>query len=64
MLFNTWEFGLFFLVVFCSYHYLSLRAQNVLLLAASYFFYSWWEWRFLSLLLTSTVVDFTVAQLM
>ena len=64
MLFNSWEFALFFLVVFALYNILALRAQNVLLLVASYFFYGWWDWRFLSLLLISTVVDYTAARLM
>ncbi len=32
--------------------------QNILLLIASYFFYGWWDWRFLSLIAFSTVVDY------
>ena len=61
MLFNSWEFALFFGIVFLLYHVLSQRPQNVLLLVASYCFYAWWDYRFLSLLLLSTVVDYTVA---
>ena len=34
--------------------------QNVVLLAASYFFYGWWDARFLLLIAGSTVVDFLV----
>ncbi|MCC7407270.1 MAG: MBOAT family protein [Phycisphaeraceae bacterium] len=64
MLFNTWEFGFFFLVVFLLYHLLGMRGQNVLLLMASYIFYGAWDWRFLSLLWISTVVDYTVALFM
>jgi D-alanyl-lipoteichoic acid acyltransferase DltB (MBOAT superfamily) len=37
------------------------RKQNLLLLAASYFFYGWWDWRFLALMLTSTLVDYSFA---
>ncbi|MGB1075624.1 MAG: MBOAT family O-acyltransferase [Flavobacteriales bacterium] len=39
-----------------------LRGQNFLLLAASYLFYGWWDWRFLSLIALSTATDFWVAQ--
>ncbi|MGB7441865.1 MAG: MBOAT family O-acyltransferase [Coleofasciculaceae cyanobacterium] len=38
------------------------KAQNILLLVASYIFYGWWDWRFLSLLALSTVVDFSVGK--
>ncbi len=64
MLFNTWEFGFFFVAVFLLYHRLPLRAQNLLLLLASYVFYGAWDWRFLSLLWISTLVDFMVALFM
>jgi alginate O-acetyltransferase complex protein AlgI len=40
----------------------NLRCQNVMLLAAGYVFYGAWDWRFLSLLLLSTVVDFVLAR--
>lgn len=62
MLFNSFEFFLFLPVVFCLYWFVfnrSLRWQNVLLLAASYFFYGWWSYKFLGLLVLSTVLDFT-----
>jgi alginate O-acetyltransferase complex protein AlgI len=58
MIFNSIEFLLFFPVVLMLYYRLGRRAQNVWLLAASYFFYGWWDWRFCSLLLVSTVVDY------
>jgi len=64
MLFNSWPFLFFFVTVFLLYNCLRLRAQNVLLLVASYFFYGWWDWRFLSLLMISTAVDYTVARMM
>jgi len=60
MLFNSLEFGVFFAVVFAIYAMLRHRAQNLLLLAASYVFYGAWDWRFLGLILLSTVVDFLV----
>lgn len=64
MLFNSLEFLLFFPVVFFAYWVLksNLRAQNVLILVSSYFFYGWWDWRFLSLIFLSSVIDFTLGQ--
>ncbi|NJC27062.1 MBOAT family O-acyltransferase [Neolewinella antarctica] len=65
MLFNTPEFAVFLLVVFAIY-WLALggrrRAQNGFLLLASYFFYACWDWRFLSLIILSTLVDYTIAR--
>lgn len=61
MLFNSWEFAAFFVVVLTLYYALAHRWQNVLLLLASYAFYGAWDWRFLALLWTSTVVDFIAA---
>lgn len=62
MLFNSWEFVVFFLVVYGVYLVLpSYRQQNLWLLAASYYFYSAWDWRFLLLLLSSTVLDYVCA---
>ena len=63
MLFNSIEFLIFLPTVFCLYWFVSqknLRAQNLLLLISSYVFYSWWDWRFLSLIFLSTVVDYFV----
>ena len=62
MIFNSFEFVIFFPVVFTIYWMLKLRAQNIFLLLASYLFYGFWDWRFLSLILLSTVVDYIVAQ--
>jgi D-alanyl-lipoteichoic acid acyltransferase DltB (MBOAT superfamily) len=42
--------------------YKNLKLQNILIVAASYLFYGWWDWRFLSLILFSTIVDFTVGR--
>ena len=68
MLFNSLEFLLFLPTVFAAYWILNLwterlrglQAQNLLLLIASYVFYGWWDWRFLSLIAFSTVVDYAV----
>lgn len=65
MLFNSYEFALFLPIVFFVYWFVlnkNLRLQNLFLLIASYFFYGWWDWRFLSLLLISSLIDFFVAQ--
>ncbi len=62
MLFNSLEFLYFFLVVWGAYLVLPHRGQNRLLLGASYLFYGVWDYRFLSLILVSTLVDFYVGQ--
>jgi alginate O-acetyltransferase complex protein AlgI len=63
MSFVSLAFAIFYPVVLTLYHVLSgrLRLQNLLLLAASYFFYGWWDWRFLGLLLLTSLVDFSAA---
>ena len=63
MLFNSIEFAIFLPLVFFSYWYLcghSWRIQNCLLLAASLVFYGWWDPRFLTLILASSLIDFGV----
>ena len=63
MLFNSIEFLIFLPIVFCLYWFLfqkSLKIQNLLLLVSSYVFYGWWDYRFLSLIVFSTVVDYFV----
>ena len=62
MLFNSFEFLLFLPIVFILYWFVfkNLQKQNILILIASYIFYSWWDWRFLLLILLSTLVDFTL----
>ena len=57
MLFNTLEFWLFLVPVLAAYAVLARRGQNRMLLAASYFFYGCWDWRFLGLILLSTAID-------
>ena len=61
MLFNSINFAIFLPIVFTLYWLFSkqnLRYQNILLLISSYFFYSCWDWRFLFLLIFSTVLDY------
>lgn len=63
MSFNSIEFLIFLPIVFCIYWLINgrnVKAQNVFLLVTSYFFYGWWDWRYLSLIVFSSVVDFFV----
>ncbi|SMO50577.1 D-alanyl-lipoteichoic acid acyltransferase DltB, MBOAT superfamily [Saccharicrinis carchari] len=65
MLFNTIDFAVFLPVVFLLYWFVvnkNLRNQNLLIVVASYVFYGWWDWRFLSLIIFSTLVDFSVGR--
>ena len=65
MLFNSIDFAVFLPIVFVLYWFVTnrnLKLQNFLIVAASYLFYGWWDWRFLSLILFSTVVDYTVGR--
>lgn len=58
MLFQSFQFAAFFIVVFTLYVVLRHRWQNRMLLVASYIFYGSWDWRFLSLIAISTVTDY------
>jgi len=58
MLFNSFLFPFFFLVVYVIYRLLGHKAQNRMLLVASYLFYGCWDWRFLGLIFLSTITDF------
>jgi len=61
MLFNSISFALFLPIVFFLYWFVlqkSVRNQNILLLLSSYFFYACWDWRFLFLLVFSTLLDY------
>ena len=63
MLFNSIEFLLFLSIVFALYWFVfnkNLRGQNSLILVSSYVFYGWWDYRFLSLIFLSTVVDYII----
>lgn len=58
MLFNSFVFVVFLFLVLGVYRVAPRAATKYLILASSYFFYGWWDWRFLSLILASTVVDY------
>lgn len=60
MLFNSVSFALFFPLIFAVYWLLNkkLKTQNIFLLIASYYFYACWDWRFLFLLMFSTLLDY------
>jgi D-alanyl-lipoteichoic acid acyltransferase DltB (MBOAT superfamily) len=60
MLFNSLAFFVFLAIVYSLYRLLPHRGQNRWLLLASYFFYGAWDWRFLGLILLSTVIDYGV----
>ncbi|MDN3641646.1 MBOAT family O-acyltransferase [Lutimonas halocynthiae] len=65
MLFNSLDFAIFLPIVFVLYWFVTnknLKLQNLLIVVASYVFYGWWDWRFLSLILFSTLVDYTVGR--
>ena len=62
MIFHSLDFVLFFVVVTLVYWRLGHRAQNVLLLVASYFFYGYIHPWFLSLIAASTVIDYASAR--
>lgn len=67
MLFNSVDFAIFLPLVFLLYWFVTatnLKLQNLLIVAASYIFYGWWDWRFLSLLLFSTLVDYLIGILL
>ena len=63
MLFNSLDFAVFLPIVFVLYWLVTnhnLKLQNALIVAASYVFYGWWDWRFLSLIIFSTVLDYSI----
>lgn len=67
MLFNSIDFAIFLPIVFILYWFFTnknLKLQNLLIVVASYIFYGWWDWRFLSLIVFSTVVDYTIGVLL
>ena len=67
MLFNSLDFAVFLPIVFILYWFVTnknLKLQNFLIVIASYTFYGWWDWRFLSLIIFSTVVDYSIGVLL
>src|SRR5437773_8975475 len=63
MLFDSTAYILFLILATLAYWCLPFLKHNYMLLAASYFFYGWWDWRFLLLMAVSTVVDYLVAHM-
>lgn len=63
MLFNSIDFAIFLPIVFLIYWYITnknLKTQNILIVVASYVFYGWWDWRFLTLIVFSTFIDYSI----
>ncbi|WP_298952455.1 MBOAT family O-acyltransferase [uncultured Nonlabens sp.] len=63
MLFNSIEFLIFLPLCFILYWFVvnrNLKLQNALILVASYFFYGWWDYRFLGLIAFSTIIDYSL----
>jgi len=63
MLFNSIEFLLFLPLVFVLYWFvfnINIKHQNLFILVSSYFFYGWWDYRFLSLIILSTIFDYVI----
>jgi D-alanyl-lipoteichoic acid acyltransferase DltB (MBOAT superfamily) len=64
MFFNSLHFAIFLPIVFILYWFVGHKSkinQNYILIVASYYFYSCWDWRFLFLLIFSTLLDFSCA---
>lgn len=65
MLFNSIDFVIFLPIVFALYWFVinkNLKLQNLLIVIASLVFYGWWDWRFLFLIIFSTIVDYTIGR--
>ena len=65
MLFNSLDFAVFLPSVFVLYWFAmkhNLKLQNALIVGASYVFYGWWDWRFLSLIIFSTLLDYSIGR--
>lgn len=63
MLFNSIDFAIFLPCVFVLYWFVfnkNIKYQNLFIVFSSYLFYGWWDWRFLSLILFSTIIDYFV----
>ncbi len=63
MIFNSIAFVVFFIIFYVTYLLIKKREYRIfLILSGSYIFYGWWDWRFLSLILFSTVVDYIIGK--
>jgi D-alanyl-lipoteichoic acid acyltransferase DltB (MBOAT superfamily) len=63
MFFNSLDFVIFLPVVFLLYWFVfnsNRKYQNIFLVVASYVFYGWWDWRFLGLIVLSSLVDYFI----
>lgn len=63
MLFNSFDFAVFLPIVFLTYWFVlnhNIRYQNSFILFASYFFYGWWDWKFLFLIFISSLSDYFI----
>ena len=67
MLFNSLTFVVFIALFFLLYAYFKHSPKNLrlgFLVVCSFFFYGWWDWRYIFLLIISGLIDFYAAQLM
>ena len=67
MLFNSFAYLIFFPTVFLLYWFClskTVKIQNLFLLAASYFFYGWWNWRYLSLVILCSTVNYIAGRML
>ena len=67
MLFNSIDFAIFLPIVFILYWFVfsfNTKVQNTLIFISSYVFYGWWDWRFLSLIFFSSLVDYLIGILL
>ena len=65
MQFNSVTYAVFLVLVFAAYWAVArkpVRLQNLLVLVASYVFYGWWDWRFLTLIAVSSLTDYLVGR--
>lgn len=65
MLFNSIEFAIFLPLVFAVYWFVAPKSvflQNLVILISSYFFYAWWDWKFLGLIIFSSSLDFYIGR--
>ncbi len=62
MYFNSIDFAIFLPIVFSIYWFFKsqYKIQNLIIVIASYVFYGWWDWRFLLLIIFSSLVDYLV----
>ena len=63
MLFNSIEFAIFFPIIFILYFLFfnnNIRYRNLFIICISYFFYAMWDWRFLSLIIISSIADYLI----